>query len=336
MQAIAISGFGGPEVFHAIEVPDPIVGDGQVIIDVRATSVNPIDQKIRSGFVPAITPAFPAVLHADVAGIVSAVGPGVTHLKEGDAVWGCAGGFKGLPSGALADRMLTDARLVGLKPASLNFQEAAALPLVGLTSWLSLVDRAQVQRGQRVLIHAGTGGVGHVGVQLAKALGAEVHTTVSSDHKASICRQLGADHTIFYTRENPEEYVHSATQGQGYDVVFDTVGGDNLDASFAAARVGGTVVNIAARSTHDLSPTKSTMMAPLSSNPSGIAQEPRVPIAVATAFGMACAQPIVLKTMETTTAHKGGLLSGFFQPSPPEPLMIAMPMLHSAIVTPTL
>lgn len=254
MQAIAISGFGGPEVFHAIEVPDPIVGDGQVIIDVRATSVNPIDQKIRSGFVPAITPAFPAVLHADVAGIVSAVVPGVTHLKEGDAVWGCAGGFKGLPSGALADRMLTDARLVGLKPASLNFQEAAALPLVGLTSWLSLVDRAQVQRGQRVLIHAGTGGVGHVGVQLAKALGAEVHTTVSSDHKASICRQLGADHTIFYTRENPEEYVHSATQGQGYDVVFDTVGGDNLDASFAAARVGGTVVNIAARSTHDLSP----------------------------------------------------------------------------------
>ena len=87
MQAIAISGFGGPEVFHAIEVPDPIVGDGQVIIDVRATSVNPIDQKIRSGFVPAITPAFPAVLHAYVAGIVSAVGPGVTHLKEGDAVW---------------------------------------------------------------------------------------------------------------------------------------------------------------------------------------------------------------------------------------------------------
>lgn len=254
MRAIAISGFGGPEVFHAIDMPEPVVGDGQVVIDVHATSVNPIDQKIRSGVVPAITPAFPAVLHADVAGIVRAVGRGVTHLKEGDEVWGCAGGFKGLPSGALAEQMLTDARLIGRKPASLSFQEAAALPLVGLTSWLSLRDRAQVQSGQRVLVHAGTGGVGHVGIQLAKALGAEVHTTVSSAYKASLCRTLGADHTILYTEENPDEYVRSATGGQGYDVVFDTVGGDNLDASFAGARVGGTVVNIAARSTHDLSP----------------------------------------------------------------------------------
>lgn len=254
MRAIAISGFGGPEVFHAIELPEPTVGEGQVIIDVHATSVNPIDQKIRSGVVPAITPAFPAVLHADVAGIVSAVGPGVTHLKEGDEVWGCAGGFRGLPSGALAERMLTDARLVGLKPKTLSFQEAAALPLAGLTTWLSLRDRAQIEAGQRVLIHAGTGGVGHIGVQLAKALGAEVHTTVSSSHKASISSTLGADHTILYTEENPDEYVQSATGGRGYDVVFDTVGGDNLDASFAGARIGGTVVNIAARSTHDLSP----------------------------------------------------------------------------------
>jgi NADPH2:quinone reductase len=254
MKVMTISAYGGPDVFTQTEMADPSVGDGQVIIDVHATSVNPIDLKIRAGLVPPATPDFPACLHADVAGVVSAVGDGVDHLKVGDEVWGCAGGFKGLPSGGLAERMLTDAALVTQKPKNISFAEAAALPLVSLTAWFALADRAEVSAGDSVLVHAGAGGVGHVAVQIAKHLGGVVHTTVSSDAKGQIANTLGADAVIDYTQQSVEDYVSAHTEGRGYDVVFDTVGGANLDASFQAARFGGTVVNIAARSTHDLSP----------------------------------------------------------------------------------
>tara|TARA_Y200000002_G_scaffold343590_1_gene316176 strand:+ start:4183 stop:5175 length:993 start_codon:yes stop_codon:yes gene_type:complete len=257
MKVMTISGFGGPEVFSEHDMPEPQAGEGQVVIDVKASSVNPIDIKIRSGMVPLATPPFPAVLHSDVAGIVSEVGQGVSHLQVGDEVWGCGGGFNGLPSGALAERMLTDAQLITKKPKNLSFVEAAALPLVSLTAWFALSDRAQVQAGDRVLVHAGGGGVGHVGVQIAKHLGATVHTTVSNEQKARAARELGADETILYRGLSVDDYVKKYTDGRGYDVVFDTVGGDNLDASFQAARFAGTIVNIAARSTHDLTPMHS-------------------------------------------------------------------------------
>lgn len=254
MKVMSIAGFGGPEVFESHDAERPTAGPGQVVIEVRASSVNPIDLKIRAGMVPPATPDFPATLHADVAGIVTEVGEGVDHLRVGDEVWGCAGGFKGLPSGALAEYMLTDAQLVTQKPKNLDFAEAAALPLVSLTAWFALADRAAVQAGQSVLVHAGAGGVGHVAIQIAKHLGATVHTTVSSADKAEIARSLGADETILYRDLSVADYVAQHAGGKGYDVVFDTVGGANLDASFEAARFGGTVVNIAARSTHDLSP----------------------------------------------------------------------------------
>ena len=254
MKVMTISGFGGPEVFSLHDMPEPKAGKGQVVIDVKASSVNPIDLKIRAGMVPPATPAFPAVLHGDVAGIVTEVGDAVDHLQVGDEVWGCAGGFNGLPSGALAEKMVTDAQLISKKPKNLSFVQAAALPLVSLTAWFALADRAQVTSGDRVLIHAGGGGVGHVGIQIAKHLGGTVHTTVSSEEKAGYARELGADETILYRGLSVDDYVNAHTNGKGYDVVFDTVGGDNLDASFNAARFGGTVVNIAARSTHDLSP----------------------------------------------------------------------------------
>ena len=257
MKVMTISGFGGPEVFSEHDMPEPQAGEGQVVIDVKASSVNPIDIKIRSGMVPPATPPFPAVLHGDVAGIVSEVGQGVSHLRVGDEVWGCAGGFNGLPSGALAERMLTDAQLITKKPKNLSFVEAAALPLVSLTAWFALSDRAQIQTGDLVLVHAGGGGVGHVGIQIAKHLGATVHTTVSNEQKAHAARELGANEAILYRGLSVNDYVKKCTDGRGYDVVFDTVGGDNLDASFQAARYGGTIVNIAARSTHDLTPMHS-------------------------------------------------------------------------------
>ena len=254
MKVITISGFGGPEVFSEHDMPEPKAGRGEVIIDVKASSVNPIDIKIRSGMVPPATPPFPAILHSDVSGIVSEVGQGVSHLQIGDEVWGCAGGFNGLPSGALAERLLTDAQLITKKPKNLSFIEAAALPLVSLTAWFALADRARVQAGDNVLVHAGGGGVGHVGIQIARHLGANVQTTVSNAQKAQYALELGAAETILYRGLAVDDYVKKYTGGNGYDIVFDTVGGDNLDASFQAARYGGTIVNIAARSTHDLSP----------------------------------------------------------------------------------
>ena len=131
-------------------------------------------------------------------------------------------------------------------------REAAVLPLVGITSWNALIDRGSLTKGQRVLVHAGTGGVGHFGLQLAKAMGAEVHTTISNGQKEELAQELGADHVINYFKMSPKQYVAQFTKGMGYDLIFDTVGGTCLDHSFEAAKEYGTVVSIAARSKHDL------------------------------------------------------------------------------------
>jgi NADPH:quinone reductase len=253
MKAQIIESFGGPSIFELKEISKPDVMPGHVLIEVRATSVNPIDTKVRSGTVPAISPDFPAVLHGDVAGVVAEVGEGVTDFKPGDEVFGCAGGFKGT-GGALAEFMLADAGLLAKKPKNLTMEEAAALPLVTITAWEALFDRAKIQAGQEVLIHAATGGVGHVAIQLVKWAGANVYTTASSEKKLGIAKHLGADVGINYREETVKDYVQKYTAGKGFDIVFDTVGGDNLNRSFEAAAMHGTVVAIAARSTHDLSP----------------------------------------------------------------------------------
>ncbi|MFC7442809.1 zinc-dependent alcohol dehydrogenase family protein [Laceyella putida] len=248
MRAYVINRFGKPDVFEEMQLARPTAAPGTVLIRVAATSVNPIDTKIRAGLVPNLAPSFPAVLHGDVAGIIEEVGPGVTDLQVGDEVYACAG------NGALADYLLAPAALVAKKPASLSFQEAAALPLVTITAWEALFDRLNLQSGQHILIHAGTGGVGHVAIQLAKSAGAVVYTTVSTAEKEKLALELGADAVINYRNETVEEYVAKHTGGHGFDLVFDTVGGTNLDRSFAAVKTGGAVAAIAARSTHDLTP----------------------------------------------------------------------------------
>jgi len=252
MKAMVIQQYGDTSVFQEMDLPTPQVEPGHVIIKVAATSVNPLDTKIRAGAVPA-NPEFPAVLHGDVAGIVTEVGEGVERFAVGDEVFGFAGGIKRY-QGALADYMLADARLIAKKPENIAFAEAAALPVVFITAWRALIERAQIQPKDKVLIHAGTGGVGHVAIQLAKWAGAEVYTTVSTPEKAKIAKTLGADDVIFYRDESVEDYVARCTDGKGFDVVFDTVGTDNMDRSFQAAKISGTVATIAARSTHDLSP----------------------------------------------------------------------------------
>ncbi len=252
MKAQLLQTYGDTPDFRLADTDVPAVKPGHVLVRVAATSVNPIDIKIRK-MKPAFAPALPAILGMDVAGTVEAVGEGVSGLKHGDEVFGCAGGLADMP-GALAEYMLADARLMALKPANLTMAQAAALPLVTITAWDALFDRARIKAGQFVLIHAGTGGVGHVAVQLAKSCGARVATTVSSADKAELARSLGADEIINYREEKPAEYVARLTGGRGFDVVFDTVGGANLDASFLATGPGGVVVSTNTRSTHDLSP----------------------------------------------------------------------------------
>ncbi|MDR6224607.1 zinc-dependent alcohol dehydrogenase family protein [Desmospora profundinema] len=250
MKAQVIHETGNPDVFRRVELPRPETGPGQVLIRNLATSVNPIDCKIRSGAVKGILgDRFPLVLHSDVAGTVEEVGEGVEHVFPGDEVFAYVAA-----GGALADYVVADASVVAPKPASLTFAEAAALPLVATTAWEALVDRAKIQSGQHVLIHAATGGVGHVAIQLAKAFEARVAATASSEEKLAVARRLGADEQINYRNESVESYMERLTDGTGFDVVFDTVGGENLDRSFQAAKPQGTVAVIAARSTHDLSP----------------------------------------------------------------------------------
>ena len=252
MKAIILDEHGTVDGFKLSEIPNPIVLPGHVILKVCASSVNPVDCKIRNGMLAGIGPELPGILHGDVAGVISEVGEGVEDFQVGDEVYGCIGGFKGMP-GVLCEYALADARLLSKKPISLSMKEAAVLPLIGITAWNALIDRGQLSEGKRVLVHAGTGGVGHFALQLAKAMGAEVHTTISSPVKEDLALQMGADCAINYSQITPEQYVKEFTEGMGYDLVFDTVGGICLDQSFEAAKEYGTVVSIAARANHDLS-----------------------------------------------------------------------------------
>lgn len=252
MKVQAITQFGGPTLFTSMELPKPIIKPGHVIIRVMATSVNPVDTKIRRGDIPSIAPTFPAVLHGDVAGIIEEVSPDVTAFKKGDEVFGCVGGLINT-DGALAEFMLADARLLAKKPKSVSMKEAGVLPLVSLTAWEGLFEKVNIQPGQKVLIHAGTGGVGHIAIQLAKWAGAEVYATVSSPEKAAIAKSLGATDTINYREESVQQYVQRITNGKGFDIVLDTVGGSNINQSLEAAVLYGNVVTIQAHSTNDLS-----------------------------------------------------------------------------------
>jgi NADPH2:quinone reductase len=253
MQAMVLREFGGPEVLERREIPRPSPGPGQVLVRVKASSVNPVDTKIRSGMLAAMAPEAPAVLGCDMSGVVEELGEGVNAFSPGDAVYGSPGGVKGHP-GALAEYMCADVRLIAPKPQGLTWEEAAALPLVSITAWEGLLDRAKVHAGQRVLVHGGTGGVGHLALQLCAAQGAEVWTTISGPEKAEIARGLGAAGTINYKEQSVDDYVRDVTGGKGFDIVFDSVGGENVARCFQAAGVSGTVVSISTRTSADLSP----------------------------------------------------------------------------------
>jgi len=217
------------------DIPMPETGDGDVLIEVHAAGLNVLDSKIRSGEFKAILPyKLPIALGHDVAGVVSRVGRNVRDVKPGDAV------YSRVPDGrigTLAEFIAVKAEDVALKPSNLTMIEAASIPLVGLTAWQSLVERAGIRKGQKVLIHAGSGGVGTIAIQLARHLGATVATTASAANK-DLVATLGADVVIDYRKEAFEETV------SGYDVVLNSLGAETLEKSLDVLKSGGQLISI--------------------------------------------------------------------------------------------
>jgi NADPH:quinone reductase-like Zn-dependent oxidoreductase len=237
MKAVCIHSFGGPEVLklESVDIPQPKADE--VLIRIHAASVNPVDYKIRAGKYPPVKEQqLPKVLGRDVSGTIERCGSAVQNFKEGDAVYAMLDGG----SGGYAQYATIKASLCSRKPESLDYSQAAAIPLAGLTAWQGLFDEGNLHAGQRVLIHGGAGGVGHLAIQFAKAKGATVCTTVSSQD-VEFARSLGADEVVDYKTERFEEKLHDV------DLVFDLVAGDTQERSWSVLKDGGTMISTLAK-----------------------------------------------------------------------------------------
>ncbi|HVZ74011.1 MAG TPA: zinc-binding dehydrogenase [Polyangia bacterium] len=250
MRAIALKEHGGPEVLREVDLPRPTPGRHQLLVEVHATSANPVDTKVRRG--GGASRAMPIVLGYDASGVVRACGPDVEGWSEGDLVYGSPNLFG---PGANADFVLLDARAAAKKPETIDHATAACLPLVGLTAWEALHDRARMRAGQTVLIHAGAGGVGHIAVQLARLQGCRVITTAGRPESLTFCRDvLGADEVIDYTKQDFAARARELTNGRGVDVVLDTVGDETFRRSIDCVAPGGQLVTILASTPGDKAP----------------------------------------------------------------------------------
>ena len=248
MKAAVLENYG--ETFKLTDVARPVPQPGEVLVKVSASGVNPLDIKIRAGSAPHARHPLPAILGMDLAGTVEAVGQDVRTFKRGDEVYGMTGGVGGKP-GSLAEYAAVDAALLAFKPSNLSMREAAALPLVVITAWEGLVDRAHVSPTQTVLVQGGAGGVGHIAIQIARAFGADVYATGSRSQRGFI-KSLGA--VAIDRDQKVEEYVAQHTDGRGFDLVYDSVGGTVLDNSFNAVKRFGHVVSALGWGTHALAP----------------------------------------------------------------------------------
>ncbi len=252
MKAMVIRQFGGPDVFELAEVPLPAVRPGHVLVQVMASSLNPLEVKIRSGAAASSATPFPAILNGDFSGRIVEVGPDSGHWQIGDEVFGCAGGV-GACQGALAEYMLVDARLIARKPDGISHETAALFPLAAITAWEGVREHDFATAGDKVLVHGATGGVGHLAAQLLRLQGVATYGTVTVREKAGIAARYGTDEVIVASEEALAVYRERITGGRGFDAVFDTVGGAHLIESFEAVRLGGTVCTISARATIDIS-----------------------------------------------------------------------------------
>jgi alcohol dehydrogenase len=234
MKAAYVQKYGRHEPLVIGEVPPPVLQENEILINVHAASLNPIDYKIRNGMLrPIRSYNFPLVLGHDCAGVIVDVGMKVTKFKKGDAVFA-----RPQKIGTLAELIAVPENEVAKKPSNISFEEAATLPLVGLTSWQALVGTANLQKGQKVFIPAGSGGVGSFAIQLAKHLGAEVWSTTSAKN-ADFVKSFGADHVLDYRTPDFESSI------KNMNVVFDTLGGESLNKSFSMLKPGGWLISIA-------------------------------------------------------------------------------------------
>ncbi|RKF13686.1 NADP-dependent oxidoreductase [Alginatibacterium sediminis] len=235
MRAVRMFEYGGPEVLELVDIESPVVAADEVLIQVKASSINPVDWKIREGYLKDFIPyELPVTLGWDVAGVVTQLGDNVTGFKIGDEVFSRPAIHK---NGSYADFIAVTADEVAFKPPGLDFSQAASLPLAGITAYQCLVDVAEVKAGDRVLIHAGAGGVGHLAIQIAKAKGAYVIATASATNQ-ELLRELGADEAIDYAKAPLAEQISKV------DIVLDSMGGDVLAASWELLNANGIVVSI--------------------------------------------------------------------------------------------
>jgi NADPH:quinone reductase-like Zn-dependent oxidoreductase len=234
MKAFVVQKYG-KDGLRAADVPLPAFGSNDVLVKVSAASINPLDKMVRNGeFKQLIKYKRPFVLGHDVAGVVTQVGADVRDFRAGDEIYARP---RDLRIGTFAEFIAIDQDDVALKPASLTLHEAAAVPLVALAAWQTLVELAQVEPGRRVLVHAGAGGLGSTVVQLAKHLGAYVATTAHTDDVARV-RELGADEVVDFTKADFADVL------SGYDVVLDSLGGANLEKSLTVLKPGGLAISV--------------------------------------------------------------------------------------------
>jgi len=236
MKAIMIETYGGKEQLKERQMDLPVISDNQVLLEVYATSVNPIDWKVREGYLKEMLPfEFPIILGWDAAGIIAEVGENVSNFKAGDRVFARPATTN---QGTYAEFVPVDQELLAKMPENMSFEEAAAIPLAGLTAWQCLVDFAEIKKGDKILIHAGAGGVGNFAIQLAKYFGAYVATTASKENEEFV-KSLGANQVIDYKEEVFNEIL------EDYDIVLDAIGGDVLEKSYQVLKKGGKLVSIA-------------------------------------------------------------------------------------------
>ncbi len=249
MRVLVATGHGGPEVLELRDDhPEPSPGPNDLLVRVRAAALNPVDTKIRAGYLGE-RPA-PYVLGFDVSGVVARAGSDVSGFAAGDEVIASPSLFR---DGSNAELVLVDHRRAALKPPSLDHEHAAALPLVAITAWEALYDRAEVGTGEWVLVHAGAGGVGHIGIQLARLRYANVIATASREESKKLCKDLGAEHVIDHRAEDVTARVLELTGGAGCPLVFDTVGGAVFESSLDCVAVNGRVVTIVANESPNVS-----------------------------------------------------------------------------------
>ncbi len=245
MKAAQINQYGGVEVIGVTEVEKPSLKEDQILVEVYTASINPADYKLREGAFKQYAPLqFPATLGGDFAGVVTQLGEGVSEFKVGDEVFGSSLILNG-GSGAFAQILSANTKNSALKPQSLDFTQAAALPLVGSSAVQALEEHIKLQSGQRILIHGGAGGIGHIAIQLAKSLGCYVATTVGTDDMDFV-KGLGTDEIIDYQTQDFSEIL------KDFDAVFDTVGGDVTEKSFKVLKKGGTIVSMLGQPNPDL------------------------------------------------------------------------------------